>query len=405
LTFFLLGSAALLALVTLLVMLPTRRAATIVDENARANREWLALRQRELANEPAAIANALTDDARLRVIEDMDQAQPDPGVGPAERVHFPRWPLPLVIGGMGIWLYYSLGAAPDVVIGAQIRAVEEAVEAPPVDIPALVASIERRSAARPDNLQYLSLLARIYMSQENYPLAAEAYDRLAERIPGDPEVQAMAAQASFLAFGRKLDAQNQLRAENALALDPGQTTALGLLGMAAFERGQYRAAIDYWERLLAVEPPGSPSAEVLTDVIQRARSALADAGGEVPPARELPAPVDEGVTVAVRIAMPPGARAAPTDTVFVLARSPETDSRMPIAVRRLTVAQLPTLVVLGDGDSMAGQALSTTPEVKVFVQISPSGQPGEANASYAGETAIVSPVVGFEPVDIRLSPR
>jgi len=404
LTGFLLGCVALVVLLGLVLLLPSRRAASLAADHQRANREWLQLRQRELAAEAPELADQLTDDAKLRLLEDWQDEQPVPAV--VARSPLRRWPLPLAIAALAAAIYQLLGAAPDVVIGQQIRVVEQAEGPPPVDIPALIQRIEQRSAQRPDNLQYLSLLARIYMSQENYPLAAEAYDRLARRVPGDPEIQAMAAQSSFLAYGRKLDETGQLRAENALALDPGQATALGLLGMAAFERGQYRAAIDYWQRLLAVEPPGSPNAEVINDVIARAREALLAEGGEIP--LEIPlesAPAVAGLHVAVRVALPADARFSPSDTVFVLARSPEAGSRMPVAVRRLSVADLPMLVVLGDQDAMAGQALSAMAEVKVFVQVSPTGQPGDANASYLGETEVLVPSEDFAPVSLRWAPN
>jgi cytochrome c-type biogenesis protein CcmH len=53
---------------------------------------------------------------------------------------------------------------------------------------------------------------------------------------------------------------------------------------------------------------------------------------------------------------------------------------MPIAVRRLTAAELPVTLRLSDADSMAGQVLSDAGDVVVSAQLSRNGQPGEANA-------------------------
>ena len=62
-------------------------------------------------------------------------------------------------------------------------------------------------------------------------------------------------------------------------INPEQRSALGTLGMAAFEAGQYARALQYWEQLLAFEAPGTPGYQMLTTIIAEARTrgGLADA--------------------------------------------------------------------------------------------------------------------------------
>jgi cytochrome c-type biogenesis protein CcmH len=112
-----------------------------------------------------------------------------------------------------------------------------------------------------------------------------------------------------------------------------------------------------------------------------------------------------GAGVTVRVALPEQADASPSDTVFVLARNAESDSRMPIAVQRLQVAQLPATLRLDDTNSMAGQKLSETESVLVIVQVSPEGRPGEASATWLGRAGPLSPSLEGEPLDILLQPR
>jgi cytochrome c-type biogenesis protein CcmH len=195
-----------------------------------------------------------------------------------------------------------------------------------------------------------------------------------------------------------------MRAEQALAVNPHQRTALGLLGMASFEQGKYRAAIEYWERLLAMEAPGSDGANMIAGVIRTARERLGDAPAGQPaaqPVQESQAPGGAGVTV--RVNAPQGID--PGDTVFVLARNADSDSRMPIAVRRLSAAQLPVTLRLDDSSSMAGQKLSETESVLVVVQVSPDGRPGEASASWLGQAGPLAPAVDAEPIEILLRRR
>ena len=78
---------------------------------------------------------------------------------------------------------------------------------------------------------------------------------------------------------------------------------------------------------------------------------------------------------------------------------------MPIAVQRITAAQLPAVLRLEDGNSMAGQLLSEAGEVMVFAQLSPGGQPGEANATWLGQVGPVAPDESNEILALELTPR
>ncbi len=228
------------------------------------------------------------------------------------------------------------------------------------------------------------------MAGEDFPAASAAFERLVQRAPEDPEALALAAQSRFLASGRDLDEQAQLYAERALAVNPEQRTALGLLGMASFEAGVYPAAIAYWERLRALEAKESPGYAMLTEVIELARqrsgaaSVTAAEGAPTAEAGEAEGPNSEaapGILVDLRLA---DAQAAdPRAVVFVFAR-PEGRAGMPVAVRRLQAAELPVQLRLTDSDAMAGQLLSEAGRVVVTAQLSANGQPGEANALLSG---------------------
>ncbi len=397
---FLFGCALLLALLLPFLLL-TWRGDHAIGDTGEANRQWYQLRQRELDNEMDA---SLVEDARLRLLEDAEQSDALCGAAaaPAEddSGRFRAWILLPVVIAFSTVIYFLLGAAPDVVITRQLNSLGE--QTTPAQFESLVAEIERRSAQRPENLEYTVLLGRFAMEQQDYASAANYFDTLAAAAPGDATALAYAAQASYLAAGRQLSDAARLRAEQALAVDPHQRTALGLLGMASFEQGRYRAAIAYWERLLAVETPGSPSHEMIASVINSARERLgepvADSGG----AGDEEAP---SVGVTVQVSLPPDAVVEPAATVFVLARDGAGNSRMPIAVQRIAAGQLPLSLRLDDGNSMAGQKLSSFDSVLVEVQVSPDGTPGAAKATWLGSAGPLAPAASTEPVDIVLQPN
>ncbi len=390
-TTFLFACAGLVVLSGLFLLFPGWAAKRPIDDGAQANLDWYRLRRAELAE---AGETDLETDTQLRLLEDQ---QGQEGAAPAQpaRHAFPLWALLPLVGLMSAWLYHELGAVTDVQIARQLGALGEAPSE--AQLLQLMDAIEARAVQRPDNLHYLALLGRYQMGQGEFALAAETYDRMVQAAPEDPQGLAYAAQARYLADGRTLNATAQARAEQALAIDPQQRTALGLLGMAAFERGQFRAAIQYWERLIVMEAPGSEGQQLIAGVIAEARQRL----GEEPV--ESLTDITPGVTV--RVTLPEGAELADSDTVFVLARAAASESRMPIAVQRLAASQLPATLRLDDSSSMAGQKLSEAGEILVLVQVSPAGTPGEENATWLGRLGPLQPSLSDEPRLITLAPR
>jgi cytochrome c-type biogenesis protein CcmH len=339
------------------------------------NLDWY--RQRELELQAVDTeGEQLLEDAQLRLLEDGTSNARDP-LAPAKSA-VPRLALVLVVVVLSSLIYLRTGSIEDVMIFHELNALTpEDGEAART---ALLGRIQARSEARPDNLQYLSLLGRLYMAAEDFPAASDSFGRLADKAPEDPQALALAAQARFLAADRTLDSKAQLLAEQALAVDPEQRTALSLLGMASFERGAFGAAVNYWERLQAFEAPGSSSYQVLGDVIALARERGGLEVDTAQPAQESSAAQGPGISVALSLA---GEAPDPQATVFVFAR-PADRGGMPVAVRRLRAADLPVTLRLVDGDAMAGQLLSEAGAVLVSAQLSANGQPGMANALFSG---------------------
>ncbi len=408
-TEFIVASIGLLVLFALVLLFPLRAGSRRLDTGG-SNRDWYALRQRELAAD-AVGDSALVRDAQLRMLEDSVEAG---NTSDESRSSFRRaWLIP-PMALFAAALYWQLGSAPDVVLAREFAKISDETTAE--QIQALMTRLESRSVQRPGNLHYQALLGRYYMGGEDYARAAEVYSRLAQVATQDPQIQAFAAQSEYLASGRKLNQQAQMRAEQALSLDPAQRTALGLLGMAAFEQGQYRGAIDYWRRLLATEPPGSESAQMIRGVIARAEARLSEEDGSVPVLNSRAAAPSlanagqgdgqvSGASVRVRLVLADGVSVPPSASLFVLARKADATSRMPIAVQRLSADQLPLEIELSDANSMAGQKLSESGEVMVFAQLSPTGQPGEANASHLGQAGPLLPGASPEMVEVVLRPR
>ena len=352
-----------------------------------SNLDWLALRQGELNDVVGEDRQALSRDAELRILDESSGAESEQVLPNGGTFAGGRRGVLLLIAVVviaPILLYFNLGAIEDVRIA---EALEGMQDASPAEVQRLLSDIEERSAAKPGNVEYLSLLGEYYTAQNAHVRALEIYEQLLLEFPESAELLARAAQAEYLKGERQLTDRARRRAEAALAINPEQRSALGTLGMAAFEAGQYARALQYWEQLLAFEAPGTPGYQMLTTIIAEARTrgGLADA----PAVSPIEAEPSLSVGVTVTVAMPEGVTAQ--GTVFVIARPSGGAQRMPTAAVRRSASELPFSVRLDDTSSMAGQKISALSLIDVEVQLSETGQPGRANASWLANAANIEP--------------
>jgi cytochrome c-type biogenesis protein CcmH len=99
----------------------------------------------------------------------------------------------------------------------------------------------------------------------------------------------------------------------------------------------------------------------------------------------------DGAAIRVEVALAPHLmeRAAPTDTLFVLARA-ESGPPMPLAVSRHQVSDLPLRVTLTDQMAMMpAMRLSAFPRVKVSAKVSKSGQAGTQSGDLLATDVVV----------------
>ena len=352
-----------------------------------SNLDWLALRQGELSDVVGEDREALSRDAELRILDESSGAESEQVLPNGGTFAGGRRGVLLLIAVVviaPILLYFNLGAIEDVRIADALEGMQDAS---PAEVQRLLSDIEERSAAKPGNVEYLSLLGEYYTAQNAHVRALEIYEQLLLEFPESAELLARAAQAEYLKGERQLTERARRRAEAALAINPEQRSALGTLGMAAFEAGQYARALQYWEQLLAFEAPGTPGYQMLTTIIAEARTrgGLADA----PAVLAIEAEPSLSVGVTVTVAMPEGVTAQ--GTVFVIARPSGGAQRMPTAAVRRSASELPFSVRLDDTSSMAGQKISALSLIDVEVQLSETGQPGRANASWLANAANIEP--------------
>lgn len=263
---------------------------------------------------------------------------------------------------LALGLYLHFGAADKVALTQEFAQAPKSMEE-------MTARLERVVQAQPDSAEAVYFLGRAYMAEQRPAEAARTFERAVAMAGRQPELLGQWAQALYFAADKRWSAQLQALTDEALKADPNEVTSLGLRGIAAFEGERYQEAIAYWKRLLAQLPQGDASRAALQGGIDRAAERLGTQTAQVP------APA--AVRLKVRVELAPALRdkVKAQDTVFIFARA-SSGPPMPLAAKRVTVAQLPIEVELSDADAMMAQMkLSDFAEVQLVARVSKDGQP------------------------------
>ena len=298
-----------------------------------------------------------------------------------------RWPAVIVAVIAPIAaaaLYWQLGT-PDA-LSPQAVSAHDASQPSREQIDAMIAQVKQRLEKEPNNVEGWAILARTHYTMGNFQEAAAAYATLTTLLPHDADLLADYADVLAMSQGRNFAGKPMELVHLALKIDPTQWKALAMAGSEAFDRKDYKAAVEYWQRLQDTSPADSPIRQRIQGSIDEARS---QAG--MPPVAQAKKGSTAGSAIAGRsvsgtVTLSPtlASKVRPDDSVFVFAR-PADGSRMPVAVVRARVSELPLQFTLDDSRAMAPTAkISALNEVIVNARVSRSGSAIPASGDLEG---------------------
>jgi cytochrome c-type biogenesis protein CcmH len=257
-------------------------------------------------------------------------------------------------------------------------------------IAAMTEKLAERLKQKPDDVEGWSMLARSYSVLGRHADALKAYKTASDLRKDDPTLLADYADSLAVNNDSNLEGEPMKLVERALKLDPKNLKALYLAGTYDFNKKDYKGAVKVWEKLAESGPPGNVFVNQVQPAIAEARSLAG-----LPPAAKpldvapVTAAVDSGASVSgtVTLSAALAKQAQPDDTVFVFARAVE-GSRMPLAILRKQVKDLPISFNLNDSMAMSpASALSSQSQVIVGARVSKSGnampQPGDLQGQSA----------------------
>ena len=372
----------------------TRPAATTQGANLAIYRDQFAELERDL--KLGTLDNAQYEAARAelqkRLLQEAgESAGHAAGVGRGSKAA--ALLIALAVPASAALLYGVLGQPEG--IGVAKQTLPDSTPVSPEDFQAMTDQLAERMRQNPGDAAGWVMLGRAYKALERYADAVGALEKAYALQPAEAEVMVEYAEALAQASG-SLQGQPRELLSKALAIAPNDPKALTMAGGAAFEAQEYARAIAHWEKLSIQVPQDSELGKALSSGIERARAL--QAGEQVPPTAA--ASGTEAIRGRVDIAVALRDNVAPNDTVFIFARAAQ-GPRMPLAVVRKQVKDLPADFVLDDASSMGGEAkLSSADRVIVTARVSRSGSATPSAGDLQGESQALTP--GTQQVSITI---
>lgn len=175
-------------------------------------------------------------------------------------------------------------------------------------------------AKDPNNGEGWLLLAKTYSELKKFAEADSAYEKASPLVALDVNALTDWADAHVMANDRKWDAEGGKIVKRALAADPKHVKALALAGSEAFDRADYKQAIEFWKRMKAAAAVDSMDSKLADANIAEANSMLT---GKKPVAVGNTGVAKSAVAGVVTISPKLKGQVSASDTVFVVAKAPD----------------------------------------------------------------------------------
>lgn len=245
----------------------------------------------------------------------------------------------------------------------------------PLTATEMVSQLQARIDRAPNDPEPRMWLARVYMTSGQYGEAVQVFEALNALVPEQPAVLLQYADALAMTHNGVITGKATALIHRALALEPDNVTGLWLAGVAADQSGNAREALNYLRRArqasAATELPTAELDALIAEVETRSGIKTAEEADSVAGKANL----TPRIAVDVKVDQTLIADLPPETAVYVLAKAIG-GPPMPVAVKRLTLGELPLIVALDDSLAMAPQfKLSTAEKIMVTARISRGGGP------------------------------
>lgn len=270
-----------------------------------------------------------------------------------------------------------------------------------IDMPNQIRSIQQVQGNPPDKTSWLEL-AYAHKQKREFPEAAKAFSKALENEPNNPDLLADYADALAMTQNQSLKGRPLSLVNKALAINPDHPKALWLAATAALENNDKSLARRFWERLLRILPENSQDRKIIEANIAELDGTPETTQHPIVRSRAHGQAEIHGI---IRMANSlDSSKFNKNDTVFIFAKAVK-GPRMPLAVIRMRLGDLPAKFVLNDSMAMRPDLkLSDFKRVRVTAKVSKSGAALTGDA-YLSATIEVADITKATPVQLILEQR
>lgn len=257
-------------------------------------------------------------------------------------------------------------------------------------------SLVRNLKENPNNVAGWKLLARSYSSLNRLEDAIAAYQKAYQLNDKDIALMLDYAELLMTVKGNDPEGIPEELVNHALSLDPEFEKTLWLAGVVRFHYQDYEGTLKYWNKLLGMQQPGSETEKFVQNNIQKV---LVKASGTVTDSDSMQTGVNESaqdgvgqpVSISVNVSLDQKFRdkIADSDIVFIYAKA-ASGPKMPLAVERKRVSNLPVTVTLDDSMAMTPMAkLSRFKQVVISAHVSRIGIANKQSGDLFGTSGLL----------------
>ena len=314
---------------------------------------------------------------------------------------------------LALLLYLQLGmhSASDEAQMATQSAPQSEAQKQAASIEEMTAKLRARIEEKGGTVEEWTMLARAYKFLGQLQLAADAYAVALKEDSNNAQLMLERAEVLALNNQRQFDDTSRALVMRAYELEPNNPNVLWFAGYAEFQYGNYRQAIDLLTRLMPMAHNEEEVIKSIVSIISQSRLKLVAAGEDVPPVETLiaeamaKAPATAALTrpqppqqaaksdaasatrllVSVDVSDAVRSKFNANDAVFVYAKVKQ-GPRMPLAVQKMTLADLPATVTLDDSMAMTqGMNLSAFDALVVSARVTKTGSAIAVSGDYIGQ--------------------
>jgi cytochrome c-type biogenesis protein CcmI len=255
------------------------------------------------------------------------------------------------------------------------------------DLQDFALGLRSRLAEKPEDTTGWMLLGRVFSAVNNFDSAVQAFNRSLQIDPSNTGALVSYSQALMMMGQEQGIEQAKGLLLRILQLEPDNTNAMGMLALVAAQLGNKDLAIANWQRLKTFVPESDPS---YASIEQR----IAQLSGDE---QQGPLQLNKGMTAAdltvisINIELDDALKSKlPADGfLFVFAQDASGAVRMPAAVVKTRLAELPITIELSDANAMMPTyKLSQLGETRLVARISGDENVVQAMGDLQGEVLV-----------------